>query len=184
VTILNPTPCSDWVLKLSARHPDDLSPSDRIALNEHLALCQACSKVHTSYQTMEAGIRSLLITKPNPMLTYQHTQLKRKPARESGLTLPGLITLVLSVFPSLFITISWSSFYQKLQTWVLIVIAHYPRKVTYVNSNNYHTFAICSDSGFFLWQQERYQNHGIISTLPIHWSGMYNVVRVFPMSGL
>ena len=184
MTILNPTPCSDWVQKLSARHPDDLSPSDRIALTEHLALCQACSKVHTAYQTMEAGIRSLLMSKPEPMLSYQLSQLERMPALESGLTLPGLITLLLSVFSSLFIAISWSSFWQKLHTWVLIVIAHYPQKVTYVNSNNYHTFAIRSDSGFFLWQQERYQNHDIISTLPTRWSGMYNVVRVLPLSAL
>lgn len=180
----NLMPCTNWVQKLSARHPDDLSPSDRIALTEHLALCQSCSKVHTAYQTMEAGIRSLLMSKPEPMLSYQHSQLERKPALKSGLTFPGLITLVLSVFSSLFITISWSSFYQKLHTWMLIVIAHYSRKVTYVNSNNYHTFAIRSDSGFFLWQQERYQNHDTISTLPIGWSGMYNVVRVLPMSAL
>jgi hypothetical protein len=180
----NPMPCTNWVQKLSARHPGDLSPSDRIALNEHLALCQACSETHAAYKTMEAAIRSLPMSKPMPVLSYQHSQLERKPALESGLTLPGPITLVLSMFSSLFITISWSSFYQKLHTWVLIVIANYPRKVTYVNSNNYHTFAIRSDSGFFLWQHERYQNHDIISTLPMHWSGMYNVVRVLPMSAL
>jgi len=184
VKILNHTPCSDWVQKLSARHPDDLSPSDRIALNEHLALCQACSKVHTAYQTMETGIRSLLTSKPISMLSYQHSQLEKKGALKSRLALPGPFTLVLSVFSSFFITVSWSSFYQKIHTWMLIVFANYPRRITYVNSNNFHTFAIRSGSGYFLWQQERYQNNHLISTLPMHWSGMYDVVRVLPMSAL
>ena len=182
--ILNPTPCSDWVPKLSARHPGDLSPSDRIALNEHLALCRVCAEVHAAYQTMEAVIRSLPMSKPVPALSYQHTRQKRKVAFRSALSLTDIISYVLLVFSSLFMKISWSSFYQKLHTWVLIVITYSPRRVTYVNSNNYQKFAIRSDSGYFLWQQERYQNHSVISTLPMHWSGMYNVVRVLPMSAL
>jgi hypothetical protein len=181
---LNPTPCSDWVQKLSARHPDDLSPSDRFALNDHLALCRACTEVHTAYKTMEAAIRSLPMSKPVPVFSYQHSQLERKVALKSRLALPGLFTLVLSVISSFFIKISWSSFYQKLHTRVLLVIAYYPRRVTYVNSNNYHTFAIRSDSGYFLWKQESFQNDSVISTLPIHWSEMYDVLRVLPFSAL
>ncbi len=172
MTILNPTPCSDWVQKLSARHPDDLSPSERIALNEHLALCQACSKVHSAYQKMEAGIRSLLMSNPEPMLSYQHSQLERKPTLESGISLPGLITLVLSAFSSLFIMISWSSFYHKLHTCMLTALALFPQKVAYVSSNSHYTYAIRSDSGFILWQQNRYQRHNLVCTAPIRWSGV------------
>jgi hypothetical protein len=176
---LNPTPCSDWVQKLSARHLDDLSLSDRNALNEHLALCQACCEVHAAYKTLEAVIRNLPMSKPVPALSYQHSRQER-----SALSLTDIISYVLFVFYSIFIKISWSSFYQKLHTWVLIVITYSPRRVTYVNSNNYQTLAIRSDSGFFLWQHESFQNHSVISTLPIHWSKMYNVVRVMPMTVL
>jgi hypothetical protein len=167
VTILNPTPCSDWVQKLSARHPDDLSPSDRFALNEHLALCQTCTEVHAAYQTMEAAIRSLPMSKPVPVFSYQHSQLERKVAFRSALSLTDIISNVLFVFYSIFIKISWSSFYQKLHTWVLLVNAYYPRSLTYVHSNNYHTFAIRSDSGYFLWQQERYQRYNLLYTMPV-----------------
>jgi hypothetical protein len=164
---LNPTPCSDWVLKLSARHPDDLSSYDHIALAEHLEICQACSEVYAAYQTMEVGIRSLLANKTDSIITYQHMQPDRKPALESGHTLTGLITLLFSAFSSVLITISWSSFCHKLHTWILICIAHYPRKVTYVHSNHYHTFAIRSDSGLFLWQQKRFQKHNLLHTIPV-----------------
>ena len=184
MTILNPTPCSDWVQKLSARHPDDLSPSDRFALNEHLALCRACTEAHTAYKTMEAAIRSLPMSEPLPFFSYQHPRLERTVELKSRLALPALFTLVLSVFSSFFIKISWSSFYQTLHTRLLLVIAYNPRSVTYVNANSFHTFALQSDSGYFLWEQERYQNDGIISTLPMHWSKMYDVMRVLPWSAL
>src|SRR5713101_3481358 len=92
------TPCANWVQKLSARHPDDLSPSDRIALNEHLALCRACTEVHTAYKTMEAAIRSLPMSKPVPVFSYQHSQLERKVVFRSALSLPDIISFVVSVF--------------------------------------------------------------------------------------
>jgi len=133
---------------------------------------------------MEAAIRSLPVSEPLPFFSYPHSRLERKVELKSRLALPGLFTLVLSVFSSFFTKISWSSFYQKLHTRVLLVIAYYPRSVTYVNSNSYHTFALRSDSGYFLWEQERYQNDGIISTLPMRWRKMYDVVRVLPLSAL
>jgi hypothetical protein len=168
----NPTPCTDWAQKLAARHPDDLSPSDRIALKEHLALCRACSEVHSAYQTMEAGIRSLLISKPTPVLSYQLAQLERETAPNPEFSLQSLISLVLSAFSSLMITICWSRFYQKLHTWVLIALALFPQKIAYVSSGSRHTYAIRADNGFTLWQQERYQKHGLVSTVPVRLSGM------------
>jgi hypothetical protein len=167
-----PTPCTDWVQKLSARHPDDLSPSDQIALHEHLALCRACTEVHTAYQSMEAGIRSLLISNPTPVLAYQLPQRESKAAPESGYTLTTIISFVLSAISSLLITISWSRFYQQLHTWVLIAFAHFPQRVAYISSNSHHTYAIRSNSGFMLWKQARYQQHDLVPTAPVRWSGM------------
>ena len=172
MTILNPTPCSNWVQKLSARHPDDLSPSDRFALNEHLALCRACTEVHTAYKTMEVDIRSLPMSKPVPVFSYQPSQQERKVAFRSALSLTDIISYVLFVFYSIFIKISWSSFYQKLHTWVLIALAHFPRQVAYVSSNSHYSYAIRFDSGFILWQQKRYNGHNLISTAPIRWNGI------------
>lgn len=168
----NPTPCTDWVQKLSARHPDDLSPSDRIALHEHLASCRACTEVHTAYQTMEAGIRSLLISNPTPVLAYHLPQRERKAAPESGCSLPGIFTVILSAISSLLIKISWSRFYQQLYTWVFLALAHFPQRVAYISSNSHHTYAIRSHSGFMLWKQERYHQHDLVPTAPVRWSGM------------
>lgn len=168
----NLTPCSDWAQKLSARHPDDLLLSDRLALNEHLACCQACTEVYAAYQTMEVGIRNLLVNTPAPVLSTQRSQLAQKAVPESKNSLPGLITLLLSTFSSLFIMISWSGFFQIIHTWVLIAIANFPRQITYVNSNNNHTFAIRSDSGLFLWQQKRYQRYNLLPAATIRWSGL------------
>lgn len=102
------------------------------------------------------------------MFAYQHKQQERKSTSGSGHTVPELILLLVSVVSSLFHIICWSSFYQKLHTWVLFSIAYYPRKVTYVQSNNNLTFAIRSDSGLFLflWQQKRYQRHNLLYTGP------------------
>lgn len=168
----NPTPCIDWAQKLSARHPDDLSPSDRIALHEHLALCRTCEEVHTAYNTMEAGIRSLLSTKPTPVRPGHLARLERKPAPASDFSLPGLITLALSAFSSLLIKISWSRFYQVLHTWMLIILAHFPQRVAYMSSNRHQRYAIRSGSGFVLWQQESYHQYDLVSTSPVRWNGM------------
>ena len=167
-----PTPCTDWVQKLSARHHDDLSPSDHVALQEHLALCRACTEVHTAYQSMEAGIRSLLFSNPTPVLAYQLPQRESKAAPESGNTLTTIIAVILSAISSLLITISWSRFYQQLHTWVLIAFAHLPQRVAYISSNSHHTYAIRSNSGFMLWKQERYHQHYLVPTAPVRCSGM------------
>jgi hypothetical protein len=121
---------------------------------------------------MEAGIRSLLVNTPAPVLSTHLLQLAKKAAPESKNTLPGLVTILLSAFSSLFILISWSSFFQIVHTWVLIAIAKYPRQITYVNSNKYHTFAIRSDSGLLLWQQKRYQRHNLLPAATLRWSGV------------
>jgi hypothetical protein len=168
----NLMPCTDWVQKLSARHPDDLSLSDRIALNEHLALCQACSETHAAYKTMEAAIRSLPMSKPMPVFSYQHSRLERIGVFRSALSLPDIISFVVSVFSSLFITISWSSFYQKLHSWFVTTPSLLSHKIAYVSASSHYTYAMRSDSGFILWQQKRYQKHNLGLSVPIRLGGM------------
>jgi hypothetical protein len=168
----NLMPCTDWVQKLSARHPDDLSLSDRIALNEHLALCQACSETHAAYKTMEAAIRSLPMSKPMPVFSYQHSRLERIGVFRSALSLPDIISFVVSVFSSLFITISWSSFYQKLHSWFVTTSSFLSHKIAYVSASSHYTYAMRSDSGFILWQQKRYQKHNLGLSVPIRLGGM------------
>ena len=181
----NLTPCMDWALKLSARHPDDLSSSDRLALEEHLLCCHACAEVHTAYQKMEIGIRSLLVSTPAPVLPPQHLQFAKKARIESRISLPDPITLLLSAFSSLFILISWSSFFHIIHTWLLTVLVHLPRNIAYVSSNNHFTYAIRSGSGFALWRQKRSQRHNLIPTVTIQWNGVgYIGAGIFYVSAL
>jgi hypothetical protein len=165
------TPCTDWAQKLSARHPDDLKPSDYLALNEHLACCQACTEVYAAYQMMEIGIRSLIVNSPAIARSFRQSQFAKKESLKSRISLPDPITLILSVFSSLFLMISWSSVFQMVYTMVLTVLAHFPQKIAYFSSNSCYTYAIRSDSGFIVWQQKRYRQHSLCST-PIRWSGI------------
>ncbi len=170
-----PMPCIDWVQKLAARHCDDLSPSDRHALKEHLASCQACARVHAAYNLMEAGIRGLPVIKPLPALSYQRPQVKRvtaAPKLRPSLHLP--ITIGLAALSSLFISISWSRFYQTLHTWALIFLAHFQNKIAYVNSDSHYLHAVRSASGFFLWTQKRYYRRELVSSLPPGRYGIYS----------
>lgn len=181
----NLTPCTDWAQKLSARHPEDLSSSDRLALNEHLACCQACTEAYAAYQTMEAGIRSLLISTPTPVLLSQRLQLAKKAVPETNYSLPGLYTLVLSTFSSLFLLISWSSFFQRIHTWALTALAHFPRNIAYLSSNKHYTYAIRPGSGFMLWSHKRYQQHNLIPSATIQWNGVgYIGAGIFYVSAL
>ncbi len=168
----NLLPCTDWVQKLAARNLDDLSLTERSALNEHLALCRACNEVHTAYQTLEKGFLNLLSSKPAPVFSLQLPRQESKAIPKLELSVQNLITLLWSAFSSLFMKISWSQLYQKLHTWVLIAPAHFPQKVYYVQSNSHYSYAIRSDSGFILWQQKRYNGHNLVSTAPIRWSGI------------
>jgi hypothetical protein len=168
----NLMPCTDWVQKLAARHPDDLLASDRIALNEHLALCPVCSEVHTAYKKMETAIHSLPLSKPMPVFSYQLSRLERNGVFRSALSLSDIISFVVSVFTSLFITISMSNIYQILRTWFVTTSSFLSHKIAYVSSNNHYTYAMRSDSGFILWQQKRYQKHNLGLSVPVRLGGM------------
>ncbi len=55
-------PCTAWAAKLAARHPEDISPTDRIALNDHIASCESCAAVYAAYCAMEINVRALPTT--------------------------------------------------------------------------------------------------------------------------
>ena len=48
------TPCAQWEEQLAATHPDNLSPSQRQALERHAASCTACAAVRAENQEIDA----------------------------------------------------------------------------------------------------------------------------------
>jgi hypothetical protein len=168
-----PMPCTDWAQRLAARHQDDLSPADHAALKQHLVCCQACAKVHAAYHAMEVSICSFPGIRPLPGLSYQLSQPMRKvAARKAGPSLRLLVTMGLATLCALFSRISWSKFYQNLQTWILIALTRFPRKIMYVSTDSHYLYAMRSDSGYFLWRQKRFMRYELVSSLPIRCGGM------------
>src|SRR5436305_2616807 len=55
-----PTPCPEWQEKLAAINLDDLSASEREALNLHLQSCSACAAVFADYQRLDLLIDQAL----------------------------------------------------------------------------------------------------------------------------
>ena len=55
-----PTPCPEWEEKLAAFDLDDLSASEREALNFHLLSCSACASALADYQRMDLLIDQAL----------------------------------------------------------------------------------------------------------------------------
>jgi len=68
---------------------------------------------------------------------------------------------------------SWSRVYQNLQTWILIALTRFPGKIMYVHTSSHFSYAVRSDSGYFLWQQKRYTRHELVSSLPIRYGAMF-----------
>ncbi len=52
-------PCAEWAEKLTAAHPDDLPPSEREELEDHVGSCAACAIVRAQYRAVETLIRDL-----------------------------------------------------------------------------------------------------------------------------
>lgn len=91
-------PCTQWAEKLAARHPEDISPTDRIALNDHIASCEACSAVYAAYGAMEINVRALPTTSL-PGLPYDRLRRQEKfimPSLSSLLAYFGLLSRGLS----------------------------------------------------------------------------------------
>ena len=166
-------PCADWVQKLAARHPEDLSPSDRRALREHLALCGACNAVYAAYRTFDAQIDSSTIRRPIPEFSYEPLQpLRRPPVHTPGLSLQTLPLLFLATLSSFFLKISWSPFFQALHGRVLVALSRFPSRITYASAGNRFLYVLRSDSGYFLWKHKRYRRYELVSHLPVRSNAM------------
>ncbi len=166
-------PCTDWAQKLAARRQDDLSPIDRRALHDHLALCGACNQVYAAYQTLEASIRSVPMKRPIPEFSYEPFQPLRKSLTDtSALTVHTLPLLFLTTLSSLFVRISWSPLVQAVYTWVLLALSRFPSRIAYASSNNRFLYVMRSDSGYFLWKYKRFRRSELFANSPIRGSGM------------
>ena len=78
------TPCAEWAVKLAATHPDDLSPSDRVALDMHVASCPACSTVRAEYQAIDELMLDLPGVEPMPDLPIWLLQPRKRLVRLNG----------------------------------------------------------------------------------------------------
>lgn len=68
-------PCPEWLEKLNAYHPDDLSPEERTQLNKHLETCARCRPVKAEYATINARILSLPRARPLPAIPVRLQEL-------------------------------------------------------------------------------------------------------------
>src|SRR5437764_1043 len=87
-------PCTEWSERLAARHPEDISPADRIALNNHIASCESCAAVHAAYRAMEINVRALPATSL-PGLPHERLRQREKsvmPSMSSLLAYFGLFS--------------------------------------------------------------------------------------------
>ena len=157
-------PCTDWIQKLAARHPEDLSPSDHRALHEHLALCEACHSVYATYRALDAKIISSTMKRPIPEFSYEPSQPLKKPsAHPSTLSLHTLPLLFLAIFSSFSLKISWSPFFQAIHAWILLALGRFPSRIICASAGNRFLYVMRSDSGYFLWKHKRYRRNELVS---------------------
>jgi len=60
------SPCVDWAEKLALK-PEDLAPTERAALNAHLATCAACGAVFADYRLLIARMRARPVPAVHPL---------------------------------------------------------------------------------------------------------------------
>ncbi len=95
---LPPEPCPQWAEKLAARHPDDLSFADRLALTEHLATCSACTATLAAYQSVADRIRSLPPVSPELMSKYSLNIVQKNDLQQNQYERPKTMTIPVSRF--------------------------------------------------------------------------------------
>jgi DNA-directed RNA polymerase specialized sigma24 family protein len=78
------TPCVEWKEQLAATHPDDLSPSQRAALERHVVSCQACAAVRAEYQAIDALLLAGEDIEPLPVLPTWRLQPRKELAHLTG----------------------------------------------------------------------------------------------------
>jgi anti-sigma factor RsiW len=71
MTTPQPAPHPEWAQLLAITHPDDLSPSQRAALEAHLAICPGCAAARADYLRMDAYIQHLPTSRPLPAFPPQ-----------------------------------------------------------------------------------------------------------------
>jgi hypothetical protein len=129
-------PCADWVEKLVFSNSDDLTYSQRIALNEHLASCPACATAYSAYRVIAEHISSLpavepLVNLPYDLLADAERSINRK---------EQIICMSSSIL-----------------TWLkslMMALTHLLLRVSYVSDSHY-CYALRDDSGFLLWKYKK-----------------------------
>jgi hypothetical protein len=71
MTTPHAAPHPEWEQLLAITHLDDLSPSQRSALEAHLASCSGCAAVHADYQRMDTYIQHVPTSRPLPAFPPQ-----------------------------------------------------------------------------------------------------------------
>src|ERR1700730_9961647 len=90
-------PCSNWSEKLATRFQDDLSYVDRVALNEHLALCPKCAAVYSFYRVIGSQISDLPAVEPLPGLPFHLMQHMERSASYKKRFEPAVLTWLKSL---------------------------------------------------------------------------------------
>src|SRR5437588_4279278 len=129
-------PCLNWAEILAVSNPDDLSYSQRVALNERLASCSACATAHAIHQVIRMGISSLPTVEPLANLPYELLA-----GTERSITRKERVTCLLS------------SILARLKS-LPVAFTHFLQRVDYVSDNQY-CYALRDDSGFLLWKYKK-----------------------------
>jgi len=129
-------PCTDWVEKLAIRNSDDLSYSQRVALNEHLASCSACASSHSAHQAIAGRICSLPAVEPLASLPYELLQhVERSVSRRE----------------------QFACMFSGILIWLRSLSAasiHFLQRVDYASDNHY-CYALRADSHFLVWRYKK-----------------------------
>jgi outer membrane protein assembly factor BamB len=88
-------PCAEWVEKLAALHPDDLTSAERDELRIHLASCSGCAQVYQDYHHLASLVRDIATSKAPPDLLpglpelpneQEETKIRSTPFSQPGTT--------------------------------------------------------------------------------------------------
>src|SRR5260370_42545598 len=80
----NQPPCIDWAEKLALRS-EDLSSSERAALDAHVLMCSACASAAANYQLLIVRIRALPEPTVKPLPRLPHIEESTDAGEQSGL---------------------------------------------------------------------------------------------------
>lgn len=148
-------PCADWSQRLAARHRNDLPYTERLALNDHLASCQACAEVYKAYNTIGSRIRSLPAVEPLPAVSYRALQLQKDAVGPDKFMvfvsyLQDTLTTGTAGLTSLYSSLIRLRLHQKLRICAGILLAHLNQKAAYVWS-----YALRANGSTYHWEQNR-----------------------------